>query len=354
MHLSCRPPIATEADLNVIDELSTMKTMPDKFMKLTKAYITVARHTIPLLAATGESTSSSLVRRRDADEELTALSLVRRIHSDLDLLDVYNMTDTREKKTCEFTFLLVRLHAYAQLLTRFELASSREEVLSEALAAAQRIISIGVATIAIPGVGFPANDDPVIPAWVKEPGAIPKNYTRGLAFAVIFLLRYTHPDVGAVSEEEGLGAEDLVKRLQELFVIISEAGKSEYRMLADVIDLVWQTGPGCAEGEVLVTHRPVKGGYFNRSETKTRVIECVGGDEEDAKIGDFLRALWENPSMKMLHMEHVMGIYSSSKMVRRTTASGASTSRMPSQSHCFRVDCPCQPHNRPPGSVWKN
>ncbi|MBE3044352.1 hypothetical protein IMZ48_17655 [Candidatus Bathyarchaeota archaeon] len=309
MHLGFSPPIAADADLEAIDKLSTLRTMPEEFMKRAKVYIEVAKHADRLTDTC----------------ETVSLARVRLLEARLDLLAVDHLTGTLEKKTCEFIVLVARLHAYAQLLTSYKIFPSREGILSAALAAAQRIISIGAARI--PGRDFGMGNDRVNPPWVDQPDAIPKNYTRGLAFAAIFILRYTNPEFSTVSEEEGIAAENQVLRLLELFLLISMAGKSEYWkseywMLADAIDMIGQSWPGCAEGDVLVTHPALD----DRTGTHTRVIKCVGGDEKDVKIGVFLRTFWESPSMEMLHMEHVMGVYSRFEALKRTVVSDASTS----------------------------
>ena len=290
MHLGLRPPIDSDQDFNVISGLLDSKAVPRGFAARVRANITVAKYANVLQGA----------------DEAAALSLVRFMDGELNKLDPGYELSTHEAERAEISTLLARLHAYALLLTKFKLEPpSSEMILSASLAATKRMLTVGTNYIVVDNAKVAAPLFGEHSRLAHSAYAMPKNQTRGLVFACLFLIRFSHPDTGRL-ESEGRAADSHVDRAWRLFLLLERAERCEYVALASMVEWMGSTDPGLVD-EGVKACRKIRSQMDDGGGSGG--IMGVGLDGEDGRIAGFLKDFWENPSIDMFRMERALTIF---------------------------------------------
>lgn len=294
MHLGFRPPIDSDQDFKTIKAILQSPAVPGEFRVRIKTNIVVAKYTNVL---------------RGADEP-SALSLVRFMDGELDELDPGFESSKQEAERAEISVLLARLQAYALLLTKFKLEPPpREMILSASLAAAKRVLALGTNYIVEFGNTMAAVVPPPCPDMsilAQSAHAVPKNQSRGLVFACLFLIRFSHPAGGRVGSE-GLAADSHVDRAWRLFHHLERGLRCEYVALVGMVEWMGATDPGLVNEGIKACHK-MRSRMDDGGETGD--IRDVQGFREDCRIAGFLREFWEHPSVDIFRMERALAISS--------------------------------------------
>ncbi|PKS08580.1 hypothetical protein jhhlp_004966 [Lomentospora prolificans] len=315
LHLGLRPPIDSELDFSTIQTYLSRRTVPFEFATHVKVHLIVSKFTNLL----GHDV-----------EETVATSMMRLMDSELDRLGSA-ADDDADVNRIEFSILVVKLHFYAYLITRFRPESiTREVFLKTGLSTAIRIISIS--TLPLPGSGQLKGD----PRWIRKRRSLPKNYYRGLAFATIFLIKFFHLN-SAMSKDEQQSAACHIGMAQDVFKTCSTEPRDEYGRAAKVFELLAQLTPDSADTTKLrLTHRmgvsivldaittasEIRGQNTEIGENQSldEAMALSSGNTLDAgqlpdatfiseqvnSSVDFLREFWDDPLMNMLNIEPII------------------------------------------------
>lgn len=313
MHLGLRPPIDSELDFVTIQAYLDKKIVSHRFAAHVKIQIIVSKFSNLLVHDVDEATSTSLMRLMDTELDSLNSSLTEE--------------DNEDGYKLERHILVVKLHFYAFLITKFRRESvAREIMLKTGLSTAIRIIDIS--TQPLPGSGWGKGD----PEWIRRRRTLPKHYYLGLAFATIFLIKFFHLN-SAASKEERQSAACHIGLAQNVFKTCSIDPMDEYGRAARVFELLAQlTADRVDAAKVRLTNRmgvsivldaittaseirgqPTEiGENQTLDEVKSGISGQVGnidplqGVESFMNDQDFIGGFWDDPLMGMLDIQSIL------------------------------------------------
>lgn len=310
MHLGLPPPIDSDLDFSAIEGLLHRQKTPPVFATQVKVQLVAAKFTALLT--------------HDLDEA-TSLSFIRLLDTELNALKPDDQLSNRERKVVEITILDARIHFYAIFVTKTPHGStSRSIILRQALTVAQSIIHLSTSN----WCNGPGGDFDAVAKETQR--CFPKNYYRGFAFAVIFLLRFFYRSKSASIEDKdsvsrhvslaqkhfkGCSVEPLDEfhRTAKFFEILcrssSEASESaklrmNHRMgVSIVLDAVTDATEvrgqpvGIEEDEAPRNAEPFGEGYLGMMEDLPYPTEHMATNTE------FIRGFWNDPILSVLNFE---------------------------------------------------
>lgn len=209
--------------------------MPTEFATQIRIQLVVAKFTNLLMHNMTEAASTSLIRLLDGE---------------LDTLKSSFREEDEHTRMIEYGILAVKLHFYALLMTRMRPMTSAYEIMQRTgLTVALRLIHISSLRLGNTPTEYP--DSTVL----RHQRCLPKAYYRGLAFAIVFLLKFFNLNGAAPLEEQQSAANHVVKALN-VFKTCSTQPRDEYGRVVKFLEVMARLTPDDSNsGKPHLTHR---------------------------------------------------------------------------------------------------
>ena len=171
---------------------------------------------------------------RQAVNDGTTTAIVRLLETDLDSVGADVTASSEQSLAVEVAVLDVKLHLYSFVLisTLSQLPSDRQVILHKALGVALRVVQLYTGGLAVDAVQHLDSH-----VFMREQRCVPKGRGRTLAFAAIFLLRFSHHTTSQTPDERR-HITNSIRLAQDFFKSCALEPSDEYTRTAKLLEVL--------------------------------------------------------------------------------------------------------------------